>query len=323
MRKILVLEPFGKEHTDRMLAAADTTFELVQLPKNYGEETLLSALREAEIVVGQPAMKYIQKPGENCPQLRLIQMTWAGTDQYTRSSIPFPKEQISLANASGAYGRIISQFVMAQILSLMLNFKTYHVQQQKKIWERRGPIQSLDKAKVLIFGAGDIGTMIARRLQGFDARIIGVCRDTSKKRPFFDELCSLEEAEKYIPEADVVIGCIPNTELTRDYMNAERLRKMKQGAILVNVGRGNFVDCRALDGELRNGHLWGAALDVTNPEPLPEEHPLWENPRCIITPHASGVAFDHLKETEELLCEIACENIGRYCRGEELRNRIF
>lgn len=98
---------------------------------------------------------------------------------------------------------------------------------------------------------------------------------------------------------------------------------MKKNSIIVNVGRGNFIDCAALNEELNNGHLRGAALDVTNPEPLPAEHPLWENPRCIITPHASGVVFGHLKQTEALLCQLTSENLRRYRNQEKLKNQIF
>lgn len=98
---------------------------------------------------------------------------------------------------------------------------------------------------------------------------------------------------------------------------------MKKNSIIVNVGRGKFIDCAALNEELNNGHLWGAALDVTNPEPLPAEHPLWENPRYIITPHAPGVAFGHLKQTEALLFQCTCENLRRYRNQEKLKNQIF
>ena len=98
---------------------------------------------------------------------------------------------------------------------------------------------------------------------------------------------------------------------------------IKKDAIIVNVGRGNFIDCMALDELLKNNHLWGAALDVTSPEPLPKDHPLWENPKCIITPHTSGVAFSHLKETEDLICDIVCENISKYIKEESLINRVF
>lgn len=321
-RKILILDPFRAKHINLIKeAAADFTVE--SLPGDCSEEALLAQLQDAEIVIGQPPMKYIQDRANICPELKFIQMTWAGTDIYTRSSDPFPKDSILLANASGTFGMIMSQFVVGMTLSLMLNFKAYHAQQDQKFWERRGPIESLDHAKVLIYGAGDIGSAIAKRLQGFDAYTVGVCRNTAKVRPYFDELCTLEEAEKFLPEVDVVVGCIPNSEETCGYLNEKRLRSMKQGAVLVNVGRGNFIDCMALNDVLQEGLLWGAALDVTNPEPLPADHPLWENPRCMITPHASGATFGHLEATEDMLCEIICDNIQKYCNGETIRNKIF
>ena len=126
-----------------------------------------------------------------------------------------------------------------------------------------------------------------------------------------------------MPAADVVVCCIPNSSQTAGFMDSRRLKMMKKNSIVVNVGRGNFIDCAALNEELNNDHLWGAALDVTNPEPLSAEHPLWENPRCIITPHASGVAFGHLKQTEALLCQLTCENLRRYRNQKKLKNQIF
>lgn len=321
-RKIVSLEPFCKEHLERIKQAAGEEFNVEEIPLDAADDVKRTAIQSAEILIGEPPVDWLQEPAQNCPNLKLLQMLWAGTDIYTRSPLPFPAE-VMLSNASGVYGLTISQFVICQVLTLMLNFKAYHEQQKKKVWERRGPIQSLDNARVLIFGAGDIGSTTAKRLLGFDAYTIGVCRDTSRPRKYFNELCTLDEAEKFLPQADVVICCIPNSEQTAGYMNANRLKLMKQGAILVNVGRGNFVDCMALNEELTNGHLWGAALDVTMPEPLPSEHPLWENPRCLITPHTSGVAFAHLPKTEELLCDLVCENLLRYNNGKELKNRVL
>lgn len=322
MRKIVCLEPFNEAHTQRIKEAAGEEFEVVLISPQAEQSEKTQAIKDAEILIGEPPVEWLQNQNKNCPKLKLLQMLWAGTDIYTRSPLPFPKDVI-LSNASGVYGLTISQFVLCQILTLMLNFKAYHTQQQQKIWERRGPIQSLEGAKVLIFGAGDLGTTTAKRLSGFETYTIGVCRNTKEARPYFNELCTLEEAQKFLPQADVVIGCIPNCEQTQGYMNAERLKMMKQGSILVNVGRGNFVDCTALNDELNNGHLWGAALDVTNPEPLPQEHPLWENPRCLITPHTSGVAFAHLPKTEELLCELVCENILNYRNKQKIKNRVI
>lgn len=322
-RRLLVLEPFQSTNLDKMRKALNDRFIIKQMTNGFDEEELKEELKKAEIVIGQPSLSFLQNPEVNCSKLKLIQMTCAGTDMYTRGDLRFPADRIILANASGTYGMIMSQFVVGMILSLMLNFKDYHTQQQNRIWEKRGPIQSLDHAKVLIYGAGDIGTAIAKRLIGFDAYCIGVCQNTEKPRAYFRELCVLEDAWKYLPDVDVVIGCIPNTKETEEYMSYEKLKSMKKDAIIINVGRGNFIDCMALDKLLRAGHLWGAALDVTNPEPLPEDHPLWNNPRCMITPHASGTTFKHLDATEDLLCDIVCDNLSRYCCGEEIINRIY
>lgn len=336
-RKILVIEPFNSKHIEKISAAAGSDFEVEQILANGSSKTgtlftsidkaaqntkLKNALKEAEIVVGIPSPELLQNPEENCPNLKFVQMTWAGADIYTRNVLPFPKG-VLLANASGAYGMTISQFVICQILSLMLNFKDYHKQQENKIWEKRAPILSLENARVLIFGAGDIGTQTARRLTGFNCYTVGVCRNTSKPRQFFNELCTLDEAEKFIPQADVIVCCIPNTDETAGYMDSRRLNLMKQNSVIVNVGRGNFIDCLSLDEVLKGGKIWGAALDVTNPEPLPPDHPLWENSRCIITPHTSGVGFGHLEATVDLLCNVACENIELYVNNQNIKNRIY
>lgn len=322
MAQILILDSFKDNHINAIKATVGDTHEIIRMSPDSSDEVIKSALQSSEVVVGQPPMHLIQEPKKNCPELKLIQMTWAGTDIYTRSSMSFPKG-VTLANASGVYGMIMSQFVIGMTLSVMLNFMKYHDQQQAKIWQRQGPIKSLQGAKVLIYGAGDIGSQTAKRLQGFDAYTIGVCRNTSKERAYFYELCTLSESEKFLPEVDVVMCCIPNSEQTAGFMDSRRLGLMREGAIIVNVGRGNFIDCMALNDCLNCGHLWGAALDVTNPEPLPKDHPLWDNPRCMITPHASGVAFEHLPETEELLCDLVCENLRRYLSGVEIKNKVL
>ena len=322
-RKILILEPFRDSGIEKIRQVLKESFTIKQLSNDADLEEVKSELKEAEIIIGQPSLELLHNYEIDCPKLKMIQMTWAGTDIYTRSSLPFPKDKVILTNASGTYGMVMSQFVIGMILSVMLNFKDYTMQQKAKIWEKRGPIKSLDHARVLIYGAGDIGSAIAKRLTGFDAYCIGVCRNTAKDREYFDELCTLEDSEKYLPDVDVVIGCIPNSRETEEYMNYRRLNAMKEGAIIVNVGRGNFIDCMALDDVLRSNHLWGAALDVTNPEPLPGNHSLWNNPKCMITPHASGTTFKHLDATENLLCDIVCDNLSRYCDGTEIRNRVY
>lgn len=100
------------------------------------------------------------------------------------------------------------------------------------------------------------------------------------------------------------------------------LALLPQDAVVVNVGRGSFLDADALARELQSGHLFGAGLDVTDPEPLPAAHPLWNLPNCILTPHVAGVSFGHLPQTEEAIWRICAENLERYATGEPLRNLV-
>lgn len=318
MRKLLILVPFQAYHMDRILRAVGSDFEIEFHPHGLPEEELRLALADAEVVIGEPAPHLLHETRS----VKWVQMTWAGTDLYTRGSLSFP-EGMRLTNASGGFGNIISQYVVGQTLSLMQNLPHYRLQQQEDKWADLGPVASLEGATVMIFGAGNIGSEIARRLQGFDCTIMGICRSPQKNRTYFDSLFTLSQAEWMLPLADVVIGCIPNTEETCHFLNEKRLRTMKAGAVLVNVGRGNFIDCEALARVLAEGHLRGAALDVTEPEPLPVGHPLWKEPRCVITPHVSGGSFGRHKITEDLICDICCKNLMKWRDGEPLNNIIL
>ena len=284
-------------------------------------DTLREMIEQADVIIGEPHPRYLTSDNLS---LKWLQITWAGTDMYTRGRYAFPAD-VALTNVAGAaYGHIISQYVVGQILAIAQNLPAYVMQKQTKSWNDLGPVMSLAGAHVLVFGAGDIGSFVARRLSGFDvASIVGVCRDTAKPRDGFDELISLARAESYLPHSDIVVGCIPNVSETSGYFGARRLRLMKEGSILVNVGRGNFVDAVALDAVLTEGHLRGAALDVTDPEPLPIEYALWRNPRCVITPHVSGTAFGRCDETEERICQICCDNLKHYQAGEPLEHRVL
>ena len=343
---VLVLVPFKEQHMQRIREAAGDGATVVQMdeyregksvtkvsepkphaPRRPGEEApvdpLTEAVEKADVIIGEPHPRLLYQK-DDLP-LKWLQMTWAGADLYTRNQrYTFP-EGVMLTNVAGsAYGHTISQYVVGQILAVTQNLAAYARQQATKAWNDLGPVMSLEGATVLVFGAGDIGSHVARRLSGFDvARIVGVCRDTARPREGFDELISLPRAESYLSEADIVVGCIPDESDTAGYFGYRRLKLMKPGSVLVNVGRGNFVDCDALDRVLGEEHLRGAVLDVTNPEPLPIKHPLWRNPRCVLTPHISGGAFGHSDGTEERICQVVCDNLRRYVAGEELAHRVI
>ena len=174
---------------------------------------------------------------------------------------------------------------------------------------------------MLILGAGDIGCALAKRLRGFDCRILGI-RRTKGDLPQFDEMHTPEELDTLLPRADIVAGCLPGTGLTAGLLDERRLRMMKPKALLINCGRGSLIDTEALVRVLQAGLLGGCALDVVMPEPLPESSPLWDMENVILTPHISGSSFGHVQEMEDRIYRMAAENLRRYLDGESLLNRV-
>lgn len=318
MVNVVVLVPFNDKQMEQIRKAAGQEAFVTQYADGLEGEELSRALADAEVVIGEPDAKILSES----EGIKLLQMTWAGTDKYTRSQYPFPKGA-ALCNAVGGFGHIISQHVVGEILAITMNLAGYRDLQLKGEWGDLGGNMSLDGAKVLVFGAGNIGSECARRLAGFDCEsITGVCRNAGEKREWFDRLVTLDQAEMLLSESDVVICALPSTTETSGYFSEERLMLMKPGAVLINVGRGDFIDNDALARVLADGHLRGAALDVTCPEPLPSDHPLWSEPRCLITPHCSGGSFRH-PGTAQRICDIACENLRRLNANEALINQVM
>lgn len=152
---------------------------------------------------------------------------------------------------------------------------------------------SITNSLILVLGAGDIGTHFAALAHAL---------------------------EELLPKADVVASFLPDTEETRGMIDKEFLGRMKEGSFLLNGGRGDVVCTEDLCDALEQGHLAGAALDVTAPEPLPKDHRIWDIPNVFVTPHISGSY--HLPETLENVVNIAVENVRRYAKGEKLRNLV-
>lgn len=269
-------------------------------------------LTEAEIVIGEPSLEEVRR----AKKLRWLQMTWAGADRYL--GVDFPKNVV-LTTASGAYGQTIAEHAFAMLFSLCRRLPSYA---RRNDWVDLGSEKQLFGGTAVIFGAGDIGTQIAVRLKALGVKTVGVCRDAKRPRPGFDVRTTLELAEAFLPEADFVLCALPHSEQTTGYFHEERLRLMKDDAVLVNVGRGSLIDTEALTNQLLEGRFFGVGLDVVTPEPLSTEHPLWSIDRVLLTPHVAGVGFSHLKDTEERIWEICAENLEHFLAQEPLRNVV-
>ena len=155
----------------------------------------------------------------------------------------------------------------------------------------------------------------------FGAATIGVRRTGAGEMiPGFTTVTTLAQLDRLLPQADTLICCLPETAQTRGLLSRERIAQMKQGSVLINVGRGSLVDTAALTEALQTGHLAGAGLDVTDPEPLPAESPLWDMENVIITPHIAGGLY--LRETLNIIVRIAAHNLSALIEGGEMQNTV-
>lgn len=319
MRELLIMgvphEYFKDSSIEAIRAAAEPEFHVTALPADADSEARCAAIEAAEVVVGEPKVEELQY----AKKLKWLQLTWAGADRYTAEAERFPKETV-LTCATGAYGITIAEHVMGMLFALCRHIPGYLCDQRIGKHRMLRPEKCVYGGTAVILGVGDIGWNVAKRLKACGMKTVGVCRTLRELPAEFDEAATLETVD--LTKADVIVGCLPGTKETRGWLSRERLASLKSDAVIINIGRGYLIDCEALTELLQSGHLFGAGLDVTDPEPLPEEHPLRHMTNVIVTPHVAGVGLGGAPITEQLITEICCANIGRYLRGETLENRI-
>lgn len=309
-RKILVTIPFTENQRDKVKSAAGNL--LVEFVP-AGEVTR-QQLSEAEIIIGN------QEPGvlKEAKNLKWLQLNSAGANLYCGPGIL--SEETVLTNATGAYEITVSENMMAYTLALFKRLPEYHENQRQHLWHDQGNVTSAWGATVVILGLGNIGLGYARRMKAMGSYIIGVKRNIGEVPEGVDELHTLEELPECLRRADVVANILPETPETIHLLGKEQFAMMKNTAFVVNAGRGSAVDSQALCEALKAGEIAGAALDVTEPEPLPEAHPLWDAPNLILTPHVAGDF--HIPVTLELIADICAENLRNYLSGKPMKNVV-
>ena len=227
-----------------------------------------TALKEADVIIGNIAPQKVK----TLTKLRFLQLNSAGANTYCEPGI-LP-DGVALTNATGAYGIAISEHILATVLFLMKRLPTYYDQGKAHRWEDAGPVNTLCGSTVAVIGFGDIGRHFGRIAKAMGAHVIGVRRRSSDLVPEADEMGTFALLGDILSRADVVVSCLPDTPATQGLYTETRFLEMKEGALFVNIGRGNAVDQDALKKALQSGHLAGAAIDVATPEPLPESDPL-------------------------------------------------
>ncbi|MFI7011428.1 2-hydroxyacid dehydrogenase [Streptomyces sp. NPDC050145] len=255
------------------------------------------------------------RPMPRMSSLRAVQTLSAGVD-HVQAGLPHLPPGVQLCNARGVHDASTAELALTLILASLRGIPDFVRGQDRGEW-RGGFRPALADKNVLIVGYGAIGSAVEDRLVPFEvARVARIARSarTTERGPVHP----LTDLPALLPEADVVVVVTPLTEDTRGLVNADFLSRMKDGALLVNVGRGPVVDTEALLKELESGRIT-AALDVTDPEPLPREHPLWQAPGVLISPHVGGPTSAFLPRAKRLMAA----QLTRFAAGEPLENVVF
>ena len=240
------------------------------------------------------------------PRLKTIQILSAGADHV----LPYVPAGVTLCNARGAHTAATAEWTVGAIVAALRDFPRFAVAQRDGRWDYARS-ESVGGKHVLIVGYGDIGAAVERRLAGWDVTVERVARHAR------DGVHPIAELPELLKKADVVVILLPVTDETRKLVNKDFLAAMKDGALLVNAARGVIVDTDALVEALADGRL-RAALDVTDPEPLPAGHPLWQSPGLLLTPHVGGAVY----EARDRAYRVVSEQLARLAAGKPLLNVI-
>ncbi|WP_036606948.1 D-2-hydroxyacid dehydrogenase [Oribacterium sp. P6A1] len=311
--KILGAMPFTDDDKKYLENIAKDCEFVYKNKESVGEDDV----QDIDIILGNVSPDVISR----APKLRWLQTNSAGVDVYCKDGIL--RQDTLLTSASGAYDTTVSEWMVSVCFMLARKEDLYMRNQVEKLWKHEGKVVSIEDSVTLVLGLGSIGKHYAKKMHALGSYVIGVTKNRHSEKPdFVDELSTVENLDELLPRADYVAMVLPGTAENVHIIDAERLKLMKPTAFIINAGRGNAIDGVALNAALRNGSIGGAALDVTDPEPLPETDPLWDAPRCIITPHIAGQFY--LKKTFENIVKITGENLEKYLSGdiEGMRNKV-
>ena len=249
---------------------------------------------------------------ERCPHLRWIQSGGAGSD-WVRDLGPHCRQQVTVTSASGIHPVPIAEHVFGLLLTWTRRLHwARDAQNSKEYLKVAHPnLSELEGKHLLILGMGKVGERCAELAQAFEMKVTGLRRNPEKIQTPIHQKIPPDQLHQALPEADYVLGILPNHESTLHFLDTTAIDLMKPGAFFCNVGRGQTVDQEALIQALQSGKLAGAALDVFAEEPLPDDSPLWSLPNVLITGHYAGATnrYDHR------LLKLFTENLSQYLEG--------
>lgn len=290
-------------------AEEGTLPECLRVYRYDGDSTPPRGLDDVEFYVlpydrGPDPAKLISR----MPALRVVQSLAAGVEDL----VPLIPDGVVFANGRGLQDSSVAEHALGLILAMQREFPRWIRQQEARTWDR-DRTRSLAGSRVLLVGHGSIGGTLARLLTAAEAQVISLAKTTRAS----ERVYGIEALPSFLGNTDILILVLPETADTKGLIGAEELAALPDAALVVNVGRGSAIHQDALLAEVRTGRL-RAALDVTEPEPLPPENPLWTAPGVLITPHVAGGSATFLPRARRLVIQ----QLHRFVKGEPLINRV-
>lgn len=271
-------------------------------------------LDQIEIYIGWR----LKVPIKAMPNLKWIHFFMAGMDRYTEMFRKLNNPPI-VTNGSGTFDVPIGEHSIAVLLGVIRNINKYVINQSQRLWKNEGEVQDIKGSTAGIVGFGNIGSYTAKLLKAFGAKILVQKVSKINKPDYVDEVFYGNDGlDEMIPKCDFVLIFLPGTEQTRNLFDKQRLLKMKKGAVITNIGRGHVINSDALAELIEQGHIGGAGLDVTDPEPLNKDHKLWGLSNVIITPHVSYWS----PNDKHRMVGVFEDNLKKYLENEKMPNEI-
>jgi D-3-phosphoglycerate dehydrogenase len=310
MSRLVLCYPVEPRHVARIAAAAPEA-EIV----DAGQERVAQELLDCDLFCGHPKVPVPWDDVVRRGRLRWIQSSAAGLDHCLVPAVV--ESDIVVTSASGVLADQVAEHTVALATALCRSLPVFFRAQQKREFVRR-PTRDLHRATVGIVGLGGVGRRLAEVLAAFKTRILATDWYPVDRPPHVSELWPPDRLDDLLPNVEFLFLTAPLTPQTRGLIDARALARMRPGALLINAARGPLVVEAALVEALQSGHLAGAALDVTEQEPLPPTSRLWELPNVIITPHVAGQSARRIDD----MTDFFCENLRRYRAGEPLLNLV-
>lgn len=308
MLKALFTYDYGK---DKMKMIEDLGYEVIL--RDESKVVFEESFRDVDVLVCYNPFSTLDI--SQMEKLKWIQLSSIGIDQIPKD-IVFSKN-IIVTNNKGGYSIPMGEWIVLKILEMIKNSREFYEKQKAKIWKMDTSLLELYSKTIGFIGTGTIAVEAAKRLKGFDVKILGV-NTNGRDVEYFDKCYRMDNIKEMLSLCDVVVVSIPYTKETHYLLDGSLMDCMKDGVYLVNIARGSVINTSDLIEKIKQGKIKKAALDVFEEEPLPKDNPLWEMDEILLTPHNSWIS----EKRNQRRFELIYNNMKRYIEKSELINVV-